>query len=254
MSLALLFRVTETSSLQRNLLLASFPEESLRKLQDSFVVSELMLNLDLFAADSKTQLWFPIDCVISLLRPLESGAEVEVGMTGPEGVVGVHALLGVDVSPHHGLVQGRGYVAGIDPALIRAEMQREPRVADILNRYFYAFLANTSQLAACNRIHLLDERLAHWILLLADRVGGPEMSVTQEFLSRMLGARRASINEGIRHLREAGCIEHGRNRIRITDRRLLEEKSCECYSTMHAEYQRVLGFAPVVHGRITDVD
>ncbi|MBV9497178.1 MAG: Crp/Fnr family transcriptional regulator [Acidobacteria bacterium] len=244
----------ETISLQRNLLLAAFPKESLQKLQASFAISELMLNVDLFAADSRTQLWFPIDCVISLLRPLESGAEVEVGMIGPEGVVGVHALLGVDVSPHHGLVQGRGYVASIDPALVRAEMQRDQRVADVLHRYFYAFLTNTSQLAACNRMHLLDDRLAHWLLLLSDRVGGDEMSVTQEFLSRMLGARRASINEGIRHLREAGCIEHGRNRVRITDRRLLEEKSCECYSTMQAEYQRALGFAPAVHGRITDVD
>ncbi|HKO58959.1 MAG TPA: Crp/Fnr family transcriptional regulator [Thermoanaerobaculia bacterium] len=240
--------------LSRNLLLAALPTDALRHLEGAFRISERMVDDDLFSADDQTELYFPLDGVISLLRSLENGAEVEVGMVGAEGFAGINALLGVQGSPHHGLVQGRGWLARIDPAAMRAEMQRDQRVADVLLRFVHAFMANTSQLAACNRVHLLEERLAHWLLLLADRVGAPEMSVTQEFLARMLGARRAGINEGIRALREAGCIEHGRNRIRIIDRAALEERSCECYDMMFAEYERALGFAPVNMGRVADVD
>jgi CRP-like cAMP-binding protein len=240
--------------LTRNLLLAAFPPDALRHLEGAFRVEELKIDTNVFEADMRTELYFPLDIVISMLRPLENGAEVEVGMIGAEGFVGIHALLGVETSPHHALVQGRGFMARIDPATVRSEMQRDQRVADVLYRFVHAFFAQTTQLAACNRLHLVEERLAHWLLLLADRVGVPEMSVTQEFLARMLGTRRAGINEAVRALREAGAIEHGRNRIRILDRQLLEELSCECYATMRGDYERALGFAPVVHGRNADVD
>jgi CRP-like cAMP-binding protein len=240
--------------LTRNLLLAALPPDALLHLKDSFRIEERMVEENVFQPDGRTELHFPLDGVISLLRTLESGAEVEIGMVGVDGFAGINALLGVEASPHHGIIQGRGWVARIDPAVVRNEMQQDRRVSDVLLRFIHAFFAMTSQLAACNRMHLLDERLAHWLLLLADRVGAPEMSVTQEFLSRMLGARRAGINEGIRNLREAGCIEHSRNRIRITDRQRLEEQSCECYSTMRNDYERALGFPPLARGRTTDVD
>jgi CRP-like cAMP-binding protein len=241
-------------ALTRNLLLAAFPPDSLARLEGAFRLEEMKVGASIFTAGARTDLFFPLDLVISMLRPLENGAEVEVGMVGAEGFAGFHALLGVEASPHHTITQGRGWLARIDPAVMRAEMQREPRTADVLYRFIHAMFAHVTQLAACNRLHMVEERLAHWLLLLADRVGVPEMSVTQEFLARMLGTRRAGINEAIRHLREAGCIEHGRNRIRITNRELLEERSCECYATKRADYQRDLGFAPVVHGRVTDVD
>ncbi|HEV7919190.1 MAG TPA: Crp/Fnr family transcriptional regulator, partial [Thermoanaerobaculia bacterium] len=231
-----------------------FPPDALRHMEGAFRTSELMVSDSLFGADDRTDLYFPLDGVISILRTLESGAEVEVGMIGPDGFAGINALLGVETSPHHGLVQGRGWVARIDPEIMRNEMQQDRRVSDVLLRFVHAFYAMTTQLAACNRVHLLDERLAHWLLILADRVGAPEMSVTQEFLSRMLGARRAGINEGIRHLREAGAIEHSRNRVRIIDRPRLEELSCECYAAMREDYERALGFPPLANGRITDVD
>jgi len=240
--------------LSSNLLLAALPSESLQRLEGQSRTSELMIEHRLFEADMRTDVFFPLDGVVSLLRPLENGAEVEVGMVGADGLVGVNAVLGVPLNAHHGLVQGRGYVARLDPVAVRAEMQREPRTADVLLRYVNTFLAYVSQTAACNRMHSVEERLAHWLLILADRVGAPEMSVTQEFLSRMLAVRRAGINEAIRNLREAGAIAHGRNRVRILDRARLEELSCECYSSMRGEYERTLGFPPILRQRMAEID
>lgn len=243
-----------TPPLSWNLLLGALPRESLARLEGQMRVSELMIEERLFEADTRTEIYFPLDGVVSLLRPLENGTEVEVGMVGADGFIGINAVLGVPLNPLQGLVQGRGYVARIDPAAIRAEMQREPRTSDVLLRFVYAFFTSVSQLTACNRLHSVEERLAHWLLLLTDRVGAPEMSVTQEFLARMLAVRRAGINEAIRALRDAGCIEHGRNRIRILDRKHLEDLSCECYSTTRMEYERTFGFPPILRQRSAEID
>lgn len=237
------------TDLNRNLLLRALPADAVARLTAQARVEEIEVGQFIFDPGALSELWLPLDGVISLMRQFEDGTMIEIAMVGAEGAVGVNALLGVETIAHQGVVQGRGSVARVPADVIRAELQRDSSVEKVLLAYVYAFLAGTSQLAACNRRHEVGERLAHWLLLLHDRVGSDTMSVTQEFLSHMLATRRASINEAVRELTEAGAIEHGRNRVRVIDRKLLEELSCECYSASFADYVAALGFPPVASPR-----
>jgi CRP-like cAMP-binding protein len=125
-------------------------------------------------------------------------------------------------------------------------MDADPALRSILLRFVYTFIAHVAQLACCNRLHVVEQRLAHWLLLLHDRTGSDEMSLTQEFLGRMLSTRRAGINAAMKALDLAGIIAHERGRVRIIDRPKLEQASCECYRAMYEDYERALGFPPVV--------
>lgn len=246
--------MVSTTSLRRNLLLQALPPQSLSRIENEIRVEEVPLGRVIFEAESANDVLFPLDAVVSLLREFDDGSTVEVGMVGPEGVAGINSVLGVPVNLHVGLVQGRGIVGRMKGTLLRSFLQTDPAAREIFDHYIYAFTASTSQLAACNRLHPVVERLAHWLLLLHDRVGSDEMSLTQEFLAVMLGTRRAGINVAMRELKTAGAIDHRRNRVTVRNRELLEQKSCSCYQTMAREYERALGFKPVSHGRLTPVD
>lgn len=241
--------------LTQNLLVAAMPRESQERFAAAAQFVEVQIAARLFHEDEiPPYVYFPIDSVISLMRTLEDGEMVEVGMIGPEGVMGVNAVLGVARNPHSGVCQGRGQLALLPTHFLTEEMTREPRVNAIMHRFIYAFYVGVSQLAACNRRHDVEHRLAHWLLLLHDRVGADEMSLTHEFLSFMLATRRAGITEAMSALTAAGAIEPSRNRVRVIDRPKLESLSCECYRVSFEEYQNALGFPPVATGRSTPVD
>jgi len=241
-------------SLTENFLLRALPPDVVADLGRSTTIVELPLALRIFDAGDGEHVFFPLDAVISLIRNLEDGSSVEVAMVGREGTASVTSLLGVPENMLEGLVQGRGYVARVDAAAARAAMERSAAARAVFHRYLATYIGSTAQLAACNRLHVIVRRLAHWLLLLHDRVGGDEMSVTQEFLSRMLAARRAGINEAMQELAESAAIEHRRNRVLVKDRRRLEELSCECYQTSVDEYEHALGFAPRATGRRAEID
>src|SRR6185436_17780697 len=158
---------------------------------------ELQISQRLFESATANDVFFPLDAVISLIQNLADGSSAEVGMVGPEGVMGVNSLAGVARNPQEGLTQGRGVALRLDAGRLRAIAERFPAARDVLLRYMYAHLATVSQLAACIRLHPVVERLAHWLLLMHDRVGADEMSLTQEFLARMLASRRAGISEAV---------------------------------------------------------
>lgn len=238
----------------RNLLLAALPAESLLTLERNLEIVEVPLGRVVFEAESANDVLFPLDAVLSLLREFEDGTAVEVGMVGQEGMAGVNAILGVDISSFAAVVQGRGIVGRMKGDVLRAHLQRDDAARQIFLRFVYVFTAATSQVAACNRLHVVTQRLAHWLLLLHDRVGSDEMSLTQEFLAIMLGTRRAGINAAIAELKGIGAIDHRRNRVIIADRQLLEQASCPCYAINVAEYERVFGFKPIARGRITPID
>ena len=240
--------------LTHNLLLEAMPEASRRRFGEAGRVIEYQLEEVPFHEHEPTPVIFPLDCVVSLLRRLEDGTEIEVAMIGSEGLVSVNAILGVPGNAHTGLIQGRGAALRIDPAAVREEMARERIVADLLQKFIYTHIASTSQLAACNRLHSVEQRLAHWLLVLHDRTGSDVLSLTHEFLSRMLATRRPGITVAMGALAGAGAIEQGRNRVRVADRAALERMSCECYATEVADFELALGFKPVAKPRINEVD
>jgi CRP-like cAMP-binding protein len=244
----------DIEQLRRNLLLNALPDDSLAAVAKSVKTKELKLEDRLFAPEESVHVYFPLDAVISLIRNLSDGDALEVYMAGPEGMVGVNHVLGVKHNPHEGLVQSRGLAAIMSPDALQRLMEDDPAVRQVLLKFAYTMTAHASQLACCNRLHTVEQRLAHWLLLMHDRIGADEMSLTQEFLARMLSTRRAGINQAVQALELAGTITHRRSRVRIMDRAKLERASCECYHTMCDEYQRALGFAPVAEGRERPID
>jgi CRP-like cAMP-binding protein len=236
----------QAATLRQNLLLNALPDASFEALAGHLKVFEAPVGERIFEQDTRTDVYFPLNAVMSLLRNLEDGDALEVTMIGGEGVVGVNEILGVESNPVEGLIQGAGAVASIDGKDLRRQMEHDQTLRNVLYRFIYTMITHVSQLACCNRLHVVEQRLAHWLLLLQDRTGSDEMSLTQEFLGRMLSTRRAGINAAMKSLELAGTIEHERGRVRVTDRAKLEQASCECYRAMFDEYERALGFPPLV--------
>jgi CRP-like cAMP-binding protein len=236
----------QTSTLRQNLLLNALPDASLDALAGRMKTLEARLGEQIFEQDTRTHVYFPLGAVISLIRNLEDGGALEVSMIGAEGLAGINAVLGVDASPVEGLIQGPGLVASISGDDLRKQMDADAALRTILHCFVYTMIAHVAQLACCNRLHVVEQRLAHWLLVLQDRAGADEMPMTQEFLGRMLSTRRAGINAAMKALELAGTIEHERGRVRVINRAKLEQASCECYQAMFDEYERALGFPPLV--------
>jgi CRP-like cAMP-binding protein len=249
-----LFVMNAALPLENNLLLAALPPQSREKLRSAARIVEFGLTDRIYETGATPEAIFPLDGIVSLVQELEDGNAIEVGMVGAEGLAGVSAILGVPASPHTGLTQGRGLFAVCGVREIRELFDADAAVRDVVLRWVHVSMAQMAQTAVCNRVHEVDLRLAHWLLLNHDRAGTDEISVTQEFLGLMLGARRATINEAMGKLAASGSIEHRRGRVRILDRALLESQSCECYAASVGQYETAFGFAPKAKGRVTPVD
>jgi CRP-like cAMP-binding protein len=144
-------------------------------------------------------------------------------------------FMGVGTSATRALVQGSGTAMRMNSAAMRTEASRIGSLHRILHRYSHSLLTQVSQSSACNRFHLVNARLARWLLMTNDRLGVEEFPLTQEFLSNMLGVRREGVSKAAGALQVAKLIRYSRGIITLLDRRGLERKSCECYSIIKAE-------------------
>ena len=186
--------------------------------------------------------YFPTHGFISLATPLDSAGRLEVGLIGDEGMLGISLMLGVDVSPLHGLVQGAGTALRMNAAPFRHELERNLALQRSLKRYAYVLMAQVAQAAACNRFHLLEARLPRLLLMIRDRARSGTFHVTHEFLAFMLGVRRVGVTKAAGELQERNLISYHRGEIRILDREGLEAASCRCYRDAKETYDRTLGF------------
>ncbi len=171
--------------------------------------------------------YFPVDCAISLLATAEGP---EVGLVGYEGMVGIPLALGVDVSSARALVQAAGTAMRMKAAHFIKAFNQCPGLQRELYRHAHAKLALARQTVACNCLHAVEARLARWLLMTSDRVRSEEFFLTQVFLARMLGVRRATVNEAAGPLQRRNLITYTRGRIRIVDRTGLEAAACRCYT------------------------
>ena len=179
--------------------------------------------------------------MVSLLVTLEGGEQVEAGIAGPEGLIGLPLIYGDSRSLNDARVQMEGTALRIGAAAFRAEMERSPALRGLLLRYALAFHAQVTMTAACNARHVIDQRLARWLLIAHDRAGADEFPMTHEFISMMLGVRRPGVSLAAGVLQKAGLIRYARGRMEITDRPGLEAAACECYHTTRREFARLLG-------------
>jgi CRP-like cAMP-binding protein len=174
----------------------------------------------------------------SILNVTRQGKSVEVGLTGREGFVGLPLLVGFRTSPTRAVSQIAGSAFRVSAEDLARLVRRCPRLLELLHRYAQEFALQVTQVAACNRLHRVDQRLARWFLMSQDRVGGSSFLLTQEFLSHMLGTRRASVTTAAGVLQEAGLITYRRGKVSIQDRPGLEHAACECYGTLTRQLQR----------------
>jgi CRP-like cAMP-binding protein len=188
--------------------------------------------------DTLKSAYFCDSGMISILSVFPDGKSVEVGLVGKEGFEGLPLLAGFRTSPTRAVTQIEGSAFRIDGETLMALLPRCPKLELGLQQYSQISAMQVTQVAACNRLHPVHERLARWLLMSADRVGSDSLPLTQEFLGQMLGTRRSSVTVSAGILQKAGIISYGRGDLRIKNRMLLEETACECYGLMQRQAQR----------------
>jgi CRP-like cAMP-binding protein len=221
----------------KNFLLAALPAADYQRLQQHMDLVDLSLHQPIYdLGEPITSVYFPISGVISLVVTMEDGSTMEAGMVGQEGMAGLPALLSGTTKAHHAFVQMAGQAWRLKTTALKAEFDRGGSFQTLLLRYFQSLLTQVAQAGVCNRFHTIEERLARWLLLVSDCVQAEEFPLTQEFISHMIGVRRAGVTVAAGVLNQAGLIRYTRGRIKITDRAGLEAFSCECYQRVRAEF------------------
>jgi CRP-like cAMP-binding protein len=232
---------TNILTLSENRLLAGIPLEEYERLLPIMEDVQLRLGDVIARPDEPIEyVYFPHHSVLSVVAMTEDGSEVEIGVIGNEGMFGLQLLLGTNSSPLQTIVQIADGATRIKANLFRDQLDHEGRLYKSLLSYMQAFFIQTAQTAACHRLHKLDERLARWLLMCHDRCKSDDLALTHEFLSVMLGVRRAGISEAASKLQTEGFINYSRGHIHIVDRQGLEAVSCECYGVVKREFDRLL--------------
>jgi CRP-like cAMP-binding protein len=225
-----------------NLLLAGLPEVDRRRLIACCEPVELIFEDVLYdVGDRVRHVYFPTASFLSLVSAVDKGSNLEVGLVGVEGMVGSTLLLGVETTSLRVLVQGAGPALRIDAAQFGRELKRSAPLRKRLNLYLYVLITQLTQMAPCARYHLVEARLARWLLMTRDRAQSSEFPLTQEFLAYMLGVRRAGITRAASNLQKRRLIRYSRGKMRILNSRALEAVSCDCYAAAAQMYAQVMG-------------
>jgi len=221
-----------------NKILSALPNEEFERLRPKLRDVSFEIGKILYQAEEPIEsVYFVNQGIVSCLATLEDGNTVEAGVIGSEGLAGVAILLGATSTPNQALCQSDVHASRISRADIIGEFRRNGELNSKILRFLHSMFTQVAQTAACNRLHTLDQRLARWLLMTHDRIDGDRFPLTQEFLSRMLGVRRAGVSVAANSLKQAGLIDYHRGNIRIVNRDSLEQLSCECYEIVKQEYE-----------------
>ncbi|MCB4805386.1 CRP-like cAMP-binding protein [Methylobacterium brachiatum] len=225
----------------RNRLLRALPPEDFAVLQPALRAQAMRLRHVLIASHTTIEtVYFPEDGFVSITSDAPSG-RVEIGLIGREGLVGAAPiLLDDDRSPHTHFVQMAGHMLSIDVPRLRAEVERRPALRRLLQRFIQAQFVQTAQTAFVNARGNTATRLARWLLMCHDRVDGDQITVTQDFMSFMLGVERPGVTAALRSLEMAGSVRKRRGSVEITDRDGLLDYAGDSYGVAEAEYARLI--------------
>jgi CRP-like cAMP-binding protein len=219
-------------------LLARLPRAESDRLSAQLKLVPLEFREVLYEAGSAIKyVYFPLSGVVSSIAIMLDGRAIEVATIGKEGMVGIFSLVGVETSSERMLVQVPGQALRMGVAQLQAETKPDSPLRRLLVRYQAAFLKQVSLAVACNGLHPVQKRCCKWILMTRDRVETDEFPLTHEFLSHMLGVRRASVTEVLRPLQDANLIRNHRGTVTVLDRKGLEKSACECYQSIKDEFE-----------------
>jgi CRP-like cAMP-binding protein len=227
----------------QNLLLAALPNDVRERLKFNSRIVDLKEGDVLHRPGQEIlDVFFPLDCLISVTVTMDEARTAEAGIVGSREMVGVNAFMGGrETTQTKYVCQAAGTAIRMEAGPLLDEFDKVKAVRDVMLRYTQAYIAQLSQNVACNRLHTIKQRMARWILECRDRLKADDLTPTHEFISQMLGVRRAGITETAAELQQLGLIESGRKRLRIVDRAGLEKESCECFRVILGEYDRLLG-------------
>jgi CRP-like cAMP-binding protein len=228
-------------SFTTNLLLEALPDAERRALDPYLKHAALHQHDVLFEIrDTLHDLYFPMDAVVSLVVPLSTGETVETAMVGRDGVVGAAAALNGRVSLNRAIAQigGTSFRCPLEP--LKRIVQDHSHIRALLGGHEQALFGQAQQAAACNATHVIESRLARWLLRAADLHGSGYLPLTQEYIAQMLGVRRTSVTMVAHTLQEAGLISYTRGKIKLLDVEALRETACECYETVKMNYEALL--------------
>lgn len=225
----------------RNRILTALSDEEYARLAPRLERVALELKRVLVDVDRPIEhVYFPENCVVSIVSVMADGTAVETATVGWEGMVGLPLFHGTDSTAAQAFCQIQGEALRMDARTFRAEIARNGTLTRMLHRYSQALLTLVGQSSACNRVHTMEERLARWLLHSVDRVGVETFPLTHQFMSQMLGVRRATVTVAAGALQRAGLIEYVMGKIRVLDRPGLESAACECYGIITREFDRLL--------------
>ncbi len=194
--------------------------------------------------------YFPTDSIISLQYVMENGASTAILVVGNEGLMGISLFMGGESTPSRSLVQSAGHAYRLPRKRVKEEFSRHGELLVLMLRYTQALITQVAQTAVCNRHHSIDQQLCRWLLLSMDRLTGSRLTMTQEFISNMLGVRREGVTQAASKLQQLGVISYTRGLITVLDRPRLEALSCECYGVVRKETDLLLDYLPqrqVIH-------
>lgn len=220
-----------------NYILTHLPREDYERIQSHLEPVELHLGQVVQAVGEIMEyVFFPHNSMISLISHTAAGESVEVGIVGFEGMANISSVLRVERAPHEAMVQIADGGMRMRVSALREEFARGGALQDMLLRYTQGLLLQTSQVAACNRLHSISERLSRWLLMSYDRCACGDLPLTQEFLALMLGVRRAGVTEAALVLQAEGYISYRRGHIQLLDKEGLEDYTCDCYAVIKTEF------------------
>jgi CRP-like cAMP-binding protein len=226
-------RTDPSGSPIRNLILLSIPDDEFHLIRPTLEPVELPQHLILHEPGSRIDYgYFVNDGMTSLVVVTHDGRSVEVGIVGREGMVGMPLVVGMQRGLWRGIMQIAGSGFRVRAEAIAAILPAAPHLRLELNRYALFHGLQVAQIAACNRLHEIHQRLARWLLMCQDRVDAQMLNLTQEFLAQMLGTGRPSVSLASHLLEQAGVIEHFRGAVKIINRKRLEGAACECYGVI----------------------
>ena len=228
---------------KQNRLLAALPATDYERLLPDLEPIAMPLGWVVYESGAHIgYVYFPTNCIISLLYVMKSGASAEIAIAGNEGLVGISLFMGGESTPSRAVVQSAGESYRVRASVLQREFALGGPLQHLALRYTQALITQMAQTAVCNRHHSVDQQLCRWLLLSLDCLPGDELRMTQELIANMLGVRREGVTAAARDLQAAGLIHYSRGRITILDRVKLEQRVCECYGVVKTEFDRLLPY------------